>query len=209
MREAAEADVSSDVTGKSSLLLRFTEDDFLPDEETTATIGVDFKVAFIEMNGRRYKLSIWVGNYPLSEALWPYTRASAPLPTPTMDGDDLQDTAGQERFRTLTSSYYRGAQAVLLGAHAFEQRAWCTRAETTVYDITSRVTFDELIKWSREIDTYCPDGVVRVILGNKLDKVGTLLNIRLRVTHAVGAVPPNISRRGERLCCSDERCLYG
>lgn len=27
----------------------------------------------------------------------------------------LQDTAGQERFRTLTSSYYRGAQGVILG----------------------------------------------------------------------------------------------
>ena len=28
---------------------------------------------------------------------------------------DLQDTAGQERFRTLTPSYYRGAQGVILG----------------------------------------------------------------------------------------------
>lgn len=27
----------------------------------------------------------------------------------------LQDTAGQERFRTLTPSYYRGAQGVILG----------------------------------------------------------------------------------------------
>ena len=26
-----------------------------------------------------------------------------------------QDTAGQERFRTITSSYYRGAQGVILG----------------------------------------------------------------------------------------------
>lgn len=26
-----------------------------------------------------------------------------------------QDTAGQERFRTLTPSYYRGAQGVILG----------------------------------------------------------------------------------------------
>ena len=27
----------------------------------------------------------------------------------------LQDTAGQERFRTITASYYRGAQGVILG----------------------------------------------------------------------------------------------
>lgn len=26
-----------------------------------------------------------------------------------------QDTAGQERFRTITSSYYRGAQGIILG----------------------------------------------------------------------------------------------
>jgi len=31
----------------------------------------------------------------------------------------LQDTAGQERFRTLTSSYYRGAQGVILGKKKF------------------------------------------------------------------------------------------
>ncbi len=30
----------------------------------------------------------------------------------------LQDTAGQERFRTLTPSYYRGAQGVILGKPA-------------------------------------------------------------------------------------------
>lgn len=28
-----------------------------------------------------------------------------------------QDTAGQERFRTLTPSYYRGAQGVILGKY--------------------------------------------------------------------------------------------
>jgi Ras-related protein Rab-18 len=77
-------------TGKSSLLLRFTDDTFL-EEEMSATIGVDFKVHFLSLpkshatilNSDRMKLSIW-------------------------------DTAGQERFRTLTSSYYRGAQGVIL-----------------------------------------------------------------------------------------------
>lgn len=31
----------------------------------------------------------------------------------------LQDTAGQERFRTITSSYYRGAQGIILGAFCY------------------------------------------------------------------------------------------
>lgn len=76
--------------------MRFTDDDFLSEEETAATIGVDFKVKSIELDGRRYKLSIWVSG--------------------DVDGPaHAQDTAGQERFRTLTSSYYRGAQGVILG----------------------------------------------------------------------------------------------
>jgi hypothetical protein len=32
----------------------------LSEEETTATIGVDFKVKSIELDGEKYKLSIWV-----------------------------------------------------------------------------------------------------------------------------------------------------
>jgi hypothetical protein len=33
----------------------------------------------------------------------------------TLLGMILQDTAGQEHFRTITASYYRGAQGVILG----------------------------------------------------------------------------------------------
>jgi Ras-related protein Rab-18 len=75
-------------TGKSSLLLRFTDDLFL-EEEMSSTIGVDFKVkwwappASASIGSNRVKLTLW-------------------------------DTAGQERFRTLTSSYYRGAHGVIL-----------------------------------------------------------------------------------------------
>jgi Ras-related protein Rab-18 len=40
-----------------------------------------------------------------------------------------------------------------------------------VYDVSSRDTFDELLKWFQELDTYCGDGVVKVLVGNKVDKV--------------------------------------
>ncbi|XP_030629970.1 ras-related protein Rab-18-B isoform X3 [Chanos chanos] len=43
--------------GKSSLLLRFTDDTF--DPELAATIGVDFKVKTIAVDGNRAKLAIW------------------------------------------------------------------------------------------------------------------------------------------------------
>ncbi len=46
-------------TGKSSLLLRFTDDTWLHPDEVSATIGVDFKVKVIDLDGKRYKLTIW------------------------------------------------------------------------------------------------------------------------------------------------------
>lgn len=47
----------------------------------------------------------------------------------------LRDTAGQERFHTITTSYYRGAMGIML-----------------VYDITNARTFDNISKWLRNID---------------------------------------------------------
>lgn len=44
-------------TGKSSLLLRFTEDSF--DEEIGATIGVDFKKKRVSIAGETVTLTIW------------------------------------------------------------------------------------------------------------------------------------------------------
>lgn len=46
-----------------------------------------------------------------------------------------RDTAGQERFHTITTSYYRGAMGIML-----------------VYDITNAKTFENISKWLRNID---------------------------------------------------------
>ncbi|KAJ3214802.1 Ras- protein Rab-18-B [Dinochytrium kinnereticum] len=46
-------------TGKSSLLLRFTDDTWLQPDEVSATIGVDFKVKTIDVDSKKYKLTIW------------------------------------------------------------------------------------------------------------------------------------------------------
>lgn len=69
----------------------------------------------------------------------------------------LQDTAGQERFRTITSSYYRGAQGIIL-----------------VYDVANRESFDALPRWYSELETYVSSSVVKIIVGNKVDKARLL-----------------------------------
>eukprot|EP00002_Diphylleia_rotans_P027353 TRINITY_DN5481_c0_g1_i1.p1 TRINITY_DN5481_c0_g1~~TRINITY_DN5481_c0_g1_i1.p1 ORF type:complete len:203 (+),score=29.90 TRINITY_DN5481_c0_g1_i1:82-690(+) len=43
--------------GKSSLLMRFCEDTFSPNFITT--IGIDFKIRNVDMDGKRIKLQIW------------------------------------------------------------------------------------------------------------------------------------------------------
>eukprot|EP01083_Nonionella_stella_P159816 521820_1 len=43
--------------GKSSMLLRFTDDSF--DEHIQSTIGVDFKVKHLDVASKRIKLTIW------------------------------------------------------------------------------------------------------------------------------------------------------
>ena len=67
--------------GKSSLLLRFSDDKYR--ESDSSTIGVDFKVKQVELDGKQVKLQMW-------------------------------DTAGQEKYRTITSSYYRNAQGIIV-----------------------------------------------------------------------------------------------
>lgn len=37
--------IGNSSVGKSSLLLRFSDEQFLPEDETSATIGVDFRVS--------------------------------------------------------------------------------------------------------------------------------------------------------------------
>lgn len=87
-----------------------------------ATIGIDFKVKHLQFK---------------------------PDSTITLQ---LYDTAGQERFRTLSKSFYRKAHAVIL-----------------VYDNSDYDSFEHLSHWLKEINQICPPTIPRLILGNKSD----------------------------------------
>ena len=66
---------------------------------------------------------------------------------------DIWDTAGQERFRNVNKIFYKEAKAVLL-----------------VYDITKKVTFDEIKNyWAAEAKERACKNAVLGIIGNKSD----------------------------------------
>eukprot|EP00752_Nemacystus_decipiens_P008451 g7554.t1 len=49
--------VGDAAVGKSSIMLRFTDDTF--DDHLQSTIGVDFKVKMVDAGGKRIKMTIW------------------------------------------------------------------------------------------------------------------------------------------------------
>jgi len=66
----------------------------------------------------------------------------------------IWDTAGQESFRSITRSYYRGAEGALL-----------------VFDVTHRSSFLQMDGWLDDLRAYCEDGVIVTVIGNKIDLV--------------------------------------
>jgi len=105
--------------GKSALLVRFADDAFT--ESYISTIGVDFKIRTLDIDGKSVKLQIW-------------------------------DTAGQEKFRTITSSYYRGAHGIIV-----------------CYDVTDAASFNHVRDWLSEIERYSTGKVKKLLVGTKCD----------------------------------------
>lgn len=62
------------------------------------------------------------------------------------------DTAGQEQFRSLTTSYFRRAHAVIL-----------------VYDVGNRESFNSLARWMSEVDRLAQVEVCKMVVGAKCD----------------------------------------
>ncbi|CAG2252425.1 RAB30 [Mytilus edulis] len=106
---------------QTCLVRRFTQGLFPPGQG--ATIGVDFMIKTVEIDGEKVKLQIW-------------------------------DTAGQERFRSITQSYYRSANSLIL-----------------VYDVCCQASFDSLPTWIQEIETYASTKFCGYLVGNKTDKI--------------------------------------
>ena len=112
--------------GKSCILMQFLENKFKIDSETT--VGVEFGSKVIEAGTERVKLQIW------DTVLISITQA------------------GQEIFKSITRSYYRGSIGAVL-----------------VYDVTSRDSFNNISKWIDETKNYANEKLSVILVGNKID----------------------------------------
>ena len=106
--------------GKTCFLLRYAENSFVANH--LLTIGIDFKIKVVEIEGKVIKLQIW-------------------------------DTAGQDRFRTITKTYYKGSHGVIL-----------------VYDVCDERSFGNVKNWVNQIEQNAKSSICKVLVGNKCDK---------------------------------------
>jgi len=106
--------------GKSCLLLQFTDNRF--DSRNESTIGVEFGTRTIQLKSK---------------------------PKPKTVKLQIWDTAGQETFRSIARSYYRGSACVLL-----------------VYDITRRNTFQACSEWLNDALSQCNASHNKIHLNN-------------------------------------------
>ncbi|CAJ0600823.1 unnamed protein product [Cylicocyclus nassatus] len=105
--------------GKTCVVQRFRNGTYVDRQGTT--IGVDFTMKTLVIDGKRVKLQIW-------------------------------DTGGQERFRTITQSYYRSANGIVL-----------------CYDITCKQSFNSLQRWIDDVSKFAAPNVVKLLVATKCD----------------------------------------
>ena len=74
------------------------------------------------------------------------------LPNNTVVTAKIWDTAGQERFRTITHTFYKQAEGVLL-----------------VFDVTDRTTYENLHTWVNSIHEHADEKIIKYLIANKID----------------------------------------
>ncbi|KAF2722095.1 ras-domain-containing protein [Polychaeton citri CBS 116435] len=154
-------------SGKSSLTIRLCEGRFVSHHDVT--IGVEFGSRIVPV-GPPASLEYNI-NSPAA------TASSQQLVSVTKSPNDTQstkkkggkkdepsepvqkhmklslwDTAGQETYKSITRSYFRGASGALL-----------------VFDISRRQTFASVTSWLHDLRQIAEDDIVVILVGNKSD----------------------------------------
>ena len=117
--------------GKSSIFRYLSTGEFI--DGTVASIGIDKKTLEVSIEVKEQNKNV-KKDFEIS----------------------LFDTAGQEQFRSITLSYYKGTDGILL-----------------LYDITDRDSFDNIEMWvdsiKNSIDSKVESKYAIILIGNKLD----------------------------------------
>jgi len=106
--------------GKSSIMLRYTENRFLETTSRTPPV-MDVRHKTVLIDDARVKLTIW-------------------------------DTAGQEQYRSITSSYFRGTAGFIL-----------------VYSVNDEASFFNIRSWMKEIECNISHPTNCILVGNKAE----------------------------------------
>ena len=90
----------------------------------TSTIGIDYKLKNVKLDDNRI----------IRLQIW--------------------DTAGQDRYRSLTKSYYKGANGIII-----------------IFAVTLKSSFDNVKNWVSQIRAEADENVTIFLVGNKIDDV--------------------------------------
>ncbi|KAI2641960.1 P-loop containing nucleoside triphosphate hydrolase protein [Xylaria nigripes] len=144
--------------GKSSLTIRLCEGRFTPQHDVT--IGVEFGSRIVPVGPPFSKMSLNILPSSSETPQFPSSIISNATSDATSDDEQkymklsLWDTAGQEIYKSVTRSYFRGASGALL-----------------VFDITRRATFVHATDWLNDLRTIAEPDIVVILVGNKVDCV--------------------------------------
>ncbi len=89
---------------------------------------------------------------PISTVGLDYKIKSVKLHNDKVINLQIWDTAGQDKFRSITQNYYKGAHAIIL-----------------MYDITSIRTFTNIRNWISSIRNSSDENIKILLIGNKID----------------------------------------
>ncbi len=70
----------------------------------------------------------------------------------------IWDTAGEERFRTISKTYYNGAHGIII-----------------MYDVTNRNSFESVRNWMKQINVNADKSTKKVLVGHKCDEPGKVV----------------------------------
>ncbi|KAJ4041010.1 hypothetical protein NW761_010156 [Fusarium oxysporum] len=140
--------------GKSSLTIRLCEGRFSPHHDVT--IGVEFGSRIVPVGPPHSKIGAANSSDPDNK-----DQEADGLPEPPRDDSNtpqkhmklsLWDTAGQETYKSVTRSYFRGASGALL-----------------VFDLSRKQTFQHVTDWLNDLRQIAEPDIVVILVGNKAD----------------------------------------